>query len=338
MAALDPYIPGEQMGGMIKLNTNENPYPPSPAVVEVLRRYEGGLLRLYPDAGCEALRERIGEIFGCGAGCVFVGNGSDEILRLAMGAFTTEARPAAAAFHPTYSLYRVLAAAAGVPYRRVELGEDFGWREPELGEDTGLFLLANPNAPTGVLQGRERIRLFAEGFSGTVLVDEAYIDFAGGGATAMELALSMGNVLVSRTLSKSGSLAGIRVGYVVGDPALIGAFYRVKDSYNVDRLAQAVALAALSDIPWMEANAAKVVATRDRVAGELRRRGWAMTESRANFLWVKPPEGVLAVEAYQRLIEAGILVRYFGEDPRTRGHLRISVGTDEEMDAVLAVL
>jgi histidinol-phosphate aminotransferase len=338
VAALAPYVPGQQLENVIKLNTNENPYPPSPAVGEALRGCDPAALRLYPNANCDGLRARLGEIFGCGPECAFAGNGSDEILRLAMSCFTTEERPAAAAFHPTYSLYPVLAAAAGVPYREVELAEDFGWAEPEGVDGAGLFLLANPNAPTGVLQPVERIRAFAARFGGVVLVDEAYVDFAGEGASAAGLALESENVLVCRTFSKSGALAGMRVGYVLGNPGLIGAFQRLKDSYNVDRLAQATALAVLSDLPYLRETAARVAATRDRVAAELRRRGWRLTDSRANFLWAKPPEGQSAGDIQRQLLEKGILVRHFPADPRTRDWLRISVGTEEQMDAVLAAL
>lgn len=337
--ALDPYVPGEQASGMIKLNTNENPYPPPAAVERLLRDYDPAALRLYPNANCDALRARLAELNGCLPDQIFVGNGSDEILRLAARAFTTELRPAILALDPTYSLYPVIAATEGIPYRTLPLAGDYTSFTFTKDDAAGLFFLANPNAPTGVLQPLSVIEKVATDFPGVVLVDEAYVDFAGEGASALPLALTKPNVLVSRTFSKSGALAGLRVGYAIGPADLISAFYRLKDSYNVNRLSQEIALAALSEVEVLKANAQQIIATRERVAAELTRRGWCLTQSAANFLWCKPPEGAPSAEVYLTVLRsANILVRHFAGHPRTKDCLRISIGTDAEMDALLAAL
>ena len=334
---LSAYTPGEQpkVEGLIKLNTNENPYPPSSGVARFLAEYAVDMLRLYPDPVCAALRERIAAILGCGVEQVFVGNGSDEVLRVCMRAFT-QPGGAAAAFEPSYSLYPVLAAAEEVGFRRVPLADGFAWAEPPVDLDASLFFLANPNAPTGVFYPLERIEAFCRRFQGVVLVDEAYVDFSEG-RNCLGLAKSMTNVLICRTLSKSFSLAGLRLGYAVGSAELIAALYKLKDSYNVDRLAQAIALAAMEDIPWMQANARKIVATRKRMETELVKRGFEVVPSAANFLFVRPPKSTSAADLFLKLRNANILVRYF-PGPRTGDYLRVSMGTDPEMDAFLAAI
>ena len=334
---LEAYAPGEQpqVAGLVKLNTNENPYPPSPAVARALRELAADSLRLYPDPACTALRARLAALAGVGPENVFVGNGSDEVLRLVTRAFT---RPggAAAAFEPSYSLYPVLAAAEEVGFRTVPLPEDFGWAEPPADLDASLFFLANPNAPTGVFYPLEAIETFCRRFPGVVLVDEAYVDFSGG-RNALELAKKLPNVLVARTMSKSFSMAGLRIGWAIGSAELIGALYKLKDSYNVDRLAQAIALAALGDVPWMQANAKKIVATRERVAAELQKRGFRVVPSASNFLFVEPPAGRSAAQLFADLREQKILVRYF-PGGRTGNYLRVSIGTDAQMDVFFAAI
>ena len=334
---LQAYVPGEQpqVAGLVKLNTNENPYPPSPAVARTLKESAAEALRLYPDPLCAALRERLAAIHGCAADQIFVGNGSDEVLRLATRAFT-QPGGACAAFDPSYSLYPVLAAAEEVQFRAVPLATGFGWTEPPADLEATLFFLANPNAPTGVCYPSETVRAFGRRFQGVVLVDEAYADFSEG-RDCLALAKSLPNVLVCRTLSKSFSLAGLRLGYAVGSAELIGAMYQLKDSYNVDRLAQAIALAALGDLPWMQDNARRIVATRKRVAAELEKRGFRVVPSGANFLFVEPPAGRAAADLFVELRTKKILVRYFPGD-RTGNHLRVTIGTDAQMDAFLAAL
>jgi len=341
VAALSAYVPGLQRAGALKLNTNENPYPPPTTVAEALAAFDAATLRLYPEPDAGTLREAIAAHVGCRKENVFVGNGSDEVLRLAVQAFTPAAHPAAGAFHPTYSLYPVLARAASVPWKQWDLSGDGSYRWPDEMpglDEAGLFFLANPNAPTGTLASPEAVEQLAERVAGVLLVDEAYVDFAGPGAAAVPLALRRRNVLVSRTFSKAGAMAGARLGYAVGDEGLVDGLMRLKDSYNVNRLTQALALAELAGWSEVRATAGKIATTRDETAAALAAKGWEVTPSRANFLWAKPPAGQSAKDVYEALLAQNILVRYFPGDPRTREHLRISVGTGEDMERFLAAL
>lgn len=333
---LTAYTPGEQPNDprVIKLNTNENPYPPSPKVAEALQSFDYKRLRLYPDPVFKVLRQRIAEIHGCTTQQVFIGNGSDEILALCTRAFV-ENSGSVGYFVPSYSLYSVLADIRSVEKRPVALSPDFVWQMPA-GYKASLFLMTNPNAPTSLMHNKETVAAFCRSFSGVVLVDEAYGDFAD--TTCMDLALAPrnANTLVMRTLSKSFSLAGLRFGYVIGPEALIGALYKIKDSYNMDMLAQVVGLAALSDLPYMHASVRRIRTTRHRLTEELNRRGWAVCDSQTNFLFARPPDGD-AQEIFEALKVAKIFVRYFPA-PETRDYLRITIGTDEQVDALLAVL
>jgi histidinol-phosphate aminotransferase len=336
--ALDAYVPGEQrpVPNLVKLNTNENPYPPSPAVAATLSAFPAAALARYPDPACTALRRRLAELHGCSPENIIVGNGSDEVLRLATRAFTLPGG-SIATFDPSYSLYPVLAAAEELTTRRVPLAPGFAWADPSPADlaDATLFFLTNPNAPTGVLYPDAPVEAFARAFPGTLLVDEAYADFADAETCGVRLADSLPNVLACRTFSKSWSLAGLRCGYAIGHPDLIGALYKLKDSYNNDRIAQAIALAALSDVPWMRENARKIRATRQRVADALRARGFAVIPSQSNFLFVRPPAPDTADALFARLREHKILVRHFPASPLTAPFLRVSIGTDAQMDAFL---
>lgn len=333
VAALRPYVPGEQPGpGVIKLNTNENPYPPSPRVAEALRASDPDSLRLYPDPVSSGLRKQIAALHGCKPEQVFVGNGSDEVLALCVRAFVPDGG-AVGYFDPSYSLYPVLAAIEDAPVVPVALPADFGWTMP-VDYSTPLFFLTNPNAPTSRLFPRNEVEAFCRRFSGVVLIDEAYVDFAPAACT--DLALSLPNVLIARTLSKSYSLAGIRLGYAVGSALLIDALHKIKDSYNISMLTQRVASAALSDQAWMKQNAARIMATRDRVGAALRERGWLALDSATNFIFARPPLRP-AREVFESLRARKIFVRYFPA-PATAEYLRITVGTDTDMDALLAAL
>lgn len=326
------YVPGEQprTPGLIKLNTNENPYPPSPRVLEVLARVVEGDLRLYPDPVSLDLRTCIAALHGCRVEQVFAGNGSDEVLALCTRAFV-EDEGEIGCFDPSYSLYPVLAAIRPARLRAVALQDDYTWSNPGC-RKASLFYLANPNAPTSMAFPKEKIRDFCETFSGVVLIDEAYADFAP--ENCMDLALACPNVLVSRSLSKSYSLAGIRAGYVVGSEALVSALFRIKDSYNVNALTQKMALAALEDQDHMWANCARIVSTRERVSLVLSRRGCHVFPSATNFLWVRPPSGHEALEVVHALRERNILVRYF-PGAKTGSCLRVTIGTDEQMNALI---
>jgi histidinol-phosphate aminotransferase len=328
--SLDAYVPGEQPGaGVIKLNTNENPYPPSPRVAAALASFDPSELRLYPDPVCKELRQAAAALHGCQAAQVFVANGSDEILALCTRAFV-EDDGSIGYFDPSYSLYPVLANIRCAGKRPVPLGPEFEWRMPA-GYDASLFFMTNPNAPTSVQYPKRVVRDFCAAFSGVVLLDEAYVDFAA--EDCMSLALECDNVLVLRTFSKSYSLAGLRVGYVVGPEPLVAALYKLKDSYNVDRIAQRLALAALRDTGWMRANVAKVTATRARLTAALCGLGFSVLPSQTNFLWARPA-GCGARELFEKLRAMNIFVRYF-DAPRTAAHVRITVGTDADVDRMI---
>lgn len=335
VAVMDGYTPGEQpkCRDIIKLNTNENPYPPTPKIKEALAGFDYTSLRRYPDPMGSALRKRIAEMHGCPVECVFAGNGSDEVLALATRSFVSDGG-SVGCFDPTYSLYPVLSEIRNVECRKVPLNDDFTWRTPPADFEADLFFLTNPNAPTSVLYPKAEIRSFCASFNGVVLIDEAYADFATDNCMDLAVAPDNRNVIVSRTLSKSFSLAGIRTGYCVGPAELIDAMYKVKDSYNLDGVTQVVALAALNDLEWMRANATKIKATRARVAAELKARGWTMPESNTNFLFVRPPKGN-AAEIFDNLRSHNIFVRYFKSTPE---YIRITIGTDDEMDRLLKYL
>ena len=334
---LTPYVPGEQPKDkrVVKLNTNENPYLPSPKCAEVLRKFDLDRLRRYPDPVFTDLRARIAKIWRTAPDRVFVGNGSDEVLTLAARAFV-EDDEAIGSLDPSYSLYRTLAAIRDVQFTPTPLAADFSWDGSiaSRGPKTALFLLTNPNAPTGTCAPRDMIAAAARRFRGVLLVDEAYADFAKENCVPLATAADNRNVVVMRTLSKSFSLAGLRVGYCIGPADLIEALYKVKDSYNADAVAQAVALAALNDLPWMKANVAKVRKTRARVAKALARLGWDVPESSSNFLFARPAHRP-AKEIFEALRERHVYVRYF-PGPRTGDRLRITIGTDQEMDEFLA--
>ncbi|MCX6993704.1 MAG: histidinol-phosphate transaminase [Kiritimatiellaeota bacterium] len=332
--AMQGYTPGEQPTDLrvIKLNTNESPYPPSPAVRKALQNLKIDTLRLYPDPVNLALRRKIAELHGGGPDNVFVGNGSDETLALCSRAFV-EDDGAIGYFDPSYSLYPVLAQIRAVTARPIALGPDFEWTM-SADYQASLFFMTTPNAPTGIQYSKTEIRAFCARFPGVVVLDEAYVDFAR--EHCMDLALEYANVLVLRTLSKSYALAGLRLGYVVGAAPLIEALFKIKDSYNVDRITQATALAALSDQAYMQSLVERIKATRRRTIADLERMGFRVFPSESNFLWVKPPR-IPAADLYRRLREQNILVRYF-TGPRTQDYLRITIGTDEQMQALVKAI
>ena len=327
------YVPGEQPKDpeLIKLNTNENPYPPSPRVAACLKNMGPEKLRLYPDPVSSQLREKVAEVHNCSAANVFVGNGSDEVLALCTRAFV-ENDGAVGYFVPSYSLYPILTEIRNVEQRPVDLGEGFSWSMPEE-HKSDLFFLANPNAPTSLQYDRDLVYEFCKNYEGVVLVDEAYVDFAS--YDCVDMALELPNVIVARTLSKSFSLAGLRVGYALGSAELVTALYKIKDSYNLDRICQDIAYAALDDIEYMRGNAEKIKATRAKMTRELERMGFKVYDSDTNFLWVECCDEN-AKDFFDRMRRNKVLVRYFPGD-RTGDCVRITVGTDEEADAFLEI-
>jgi len=327
------YTPGEQPGdGFIKLNTNECPYPPSPSVRAVLKNIDVSKLRLYPDPLCFDLRKRIALLHGCNIDQIFVGNGLDEVLSLCVRVFV-EDNGVVGYLDPSYSLYSVLADIRGLRKKPVKLGRSFEWGMPS-DYQANVFFLTNPNAPTGLYYEKRIVSDFCKKFKGLVVIDEAYVDFAED--NCMDFVRKFDNVLVLRSLSKSYSLAGIRVGYAVGPAKLIYYFYKIKDSYNVNRISQMVASAAIDDQQYMLDNVKKVKKTRKRLFDSLAKMGWEVYPSQANFIWTKP-DGIRAIDVYEYLRKNKILVRYFS-GKRTSSFIRISIGTDEEINKLLLTL
>lgn len=336
---LEPYVPGEQPKAkdVVKLNTNENPYPPSPKCAEVLAGFDLDRLRRYPDPEFAALREEIARQNGTTPDRVFVGNGSDEVLALAARAFVEDDEEIGS-LDPSYSLYKTLAAIrdvkwTGLPREQAVRGAKSAACDPRL----SLFLWTNPNAPTGEYAEPKTIAAFARKFPGVVIVDEAYADFARGNCMSLATAPRNRNVVVMRTFSKSYSLAGLRVGYCVGPADLMDALYKVKDSYNVDAVAQSVALAALKDRAYHRKTVAKVVKTRKAFSKALAKRGWDVLPSESNFVFAKPPAPATAADIFAMLKSKNIFVRYF-PGPLTGDRLRITIGTDAQMKTLLAAL
>ena len=336
---LSPYVPGEQpkIDNLIKLNTNENPYPPSPRVVEAIRAEAGARLRLYPDPESEALKQAIANHHGLKPNQVFVGNGSDEVLAHAFLALLK--KPAPLLFPDiTYSFYPVYCGLYGIAFETVPLRADFSIAVEDYARRNGGIILPNPNAPTGrALPLADVERLLEANPDVVVVIDEAYVDF--GTDSAVPLVNRYPNLLVTHTLSKARSLAGLRVGYAVGNAALIDGLQRVKNSFNsypLDRLAIAGAVAAFEDDAYFRNTCQAVVATRERLSVALGGLGFEVLPSGANFIFVRHAAHD-AAGLLQALRERRILVRHF-KTPRIDQFLRITIGTDEECAALVAAL
>lgn len=336
---ITPYTPGEQPKNrtFIKLNTNENPYPPSPKAVEAIQEAAGEGLRLYPDPEGTPLIQALARRTGLQENQIFVGNGSDEVLAFAFQAFFDEG---STIVFPdiTYSFYPVYANLFGIHCRTIPLREDFTLPvEQFLGDNDGV-VIANPNAPTGIELAQESIRRILEGNPDkVVIVDEAYVDF--GGVSALPLIDEYPNLLVVQTASKSRALAGLRVGFAFGNANLIAGINCVKNSinsYTLDRLAIAGATASVEDEDYFQAQRRRVMDTRERTAARLRALGFTVLPSQSNFIFVSHPT-VPAKTLFAGLREAGILVRYFAQ-PRIDNYLRITIGTDPDMEALAAAL
>ncbi len=344
---LSAYVPGEQPsgGGWVKLNTNEFPYPPSPRVAEaVASQISGdcGSLRLYPDPVSSALREEIGRYFGVGAENVIATNGSDELLNLAVRAFS-DSEKSVAALDPSYSLYPVLAKMQASGYLPIDFGEGMSVPYDQIFScGANMFIFTNPNAPTGMAWGEDVVRRIAEGFDGIVLVDEAYGPFSG--YTASGLVGEYENLIVAGTMSKGWGLAGMRVGWAVASEKIIGILDRVRDSYNLDRLAQAAGIAALRDTQYYEKFRAKVLRTRGETEDFFRSLGWSFPESSSNFIFVTPVDSrgnsgfEVANDLFEFLKARKILVRFFPSIEKINMSLRITVGTDAQMAALKAAI
>ena len=331
------YVPGEQpqVPGLIKLNTNENPYPPAPGVNAALRAALDDRLRLYPDPTAKVLRQKLGQQFGFEAGQIIAGNGCDDILNLCVRAFCGEGEKLAY-FWPSYSLYPVLANIQGAQKVELPLDDDFQiTAHPDLLKKLAgvkLLFITQPNAPSGVWLPKVELQRVIEETDGVVVIDEAYVDFAGD--NCLDFVRDYDNVLVARTFSKSYSLAGMRIGWIVGSPSLIAALDKVKDSYNVNRLSQIAAEAALDDRQYFEEITRKVKTTRQRVVSRLTELKFCVYPSQTNFVFAQPPAPLTARQWFDRLREKKILVRWWDAD-RIRDGVRVTIGTDEEMDRFL---
>lgn len=329
------YVPGEQPQDQqyIKLNSNENPYPPSPRVREALQRAIGEDLRLYPDPVANRLRDTAAAVYGLRREQILVGNGSDDLLTMLMrtcvGPGDRVAYPV-----PTYTLYDELVTMQDGHIVHVPFPADFSL-PPELGEsDAKLTILCHPNAPSGTLTPLAHVEELARRVKGMLVIDEAYIDFAD--ETALSLVHKYDHVVILRTFSKSFSLAGMRIGLAFGHPDFMRELMKVKDSYNVNRLSIVAAVAALEDYTWMRQHVEKIRATRTRVSAALREFGYVVYDSHANFVLARKP-GISQAPIHEGLKARGILIRYFSS-PTLADCIRVTVGTDEEIDRLVSAL
>ncbi|MEX0606078.1 MAG: histidinol-phosphate transaminase [Marinobacter sp.] len=339
IARLAPYVPGEQpkMANLVKLNTNENPFGPSPKVIEAIRGEVGDSLRLYPDPESEQLRQTISQYYGVTTAQVFVGNGSDEVLA---HVFQALFQPDSPVLFPdiTYSFYPVYCGLYGIEGKTVALNDQYQIAPNDYVQPNGGIIFPNPNAPTGVAMELALIEQVVQANpDSVVVVDEAYVDF--GTESAITLVDHYPNLLITQTLSKARSLAGLRVGLAIGHRDLIEALERVKNSFNsypLDKLAQAGAKAAFEDDEWFEHTRQAVISERDRMTGGLHNQGFEVLPSKANFVFARHP-GHAGETLALALRERGIIVRHF-QKPRISDFLRITVGTAAQNDALLDAL
>ncbi|MSP86895.1 MAG: histidinol-phosphate transaminase [Methylotenera sp.] len=337
---LTPYVPGEQpkLENLVKLNTNENPYGPSPQVLAALKLEAAESLRLYPDPNSDALKAVIATTHGLKASQVFVGNGSDEVLAHVFQALLKHSRPL---LFPdiTYSFYPVYCSLYDIEYQTIPLAADFTINIDDYDQPNGGIIFPNPNAPTGIPLALERIKkLLQTNTQSVVVIDEAYVDF--GTESAVNLIRTYPNLLVTHTLSKARSLAGLRVGYALGAADLIEALTRVKDSFNsypIDRFASAGAIAAMQDVTYFGTICNKVVETRESLIRALKKLGFDVLPSGANFIFVKHPLKSGA-ELTASLRGQGIIVRHFRSPSRIAPYLRITIGTDSQSKVLIEAL
>ena len=334
-----PYVPGEQPQekDIIKLNTNENPYPPSPKVYEAHRNLEVDRFALYPDPAASRLVKGLEKYYGLQEGQVFVGVGSDDVLALAFLTFFNSDKPV---LFPdvTYSFYPVWADVYRIPYECPPLDDNFCIRPEDYKRENGGIVIANPNAPTSLALGRDAVEeIVAANPDVIVIVDEAYVDF--GGETALPLLERYDNLLVVRTYSKSRSMAGMRIGFAMGNPELIKAMTDVKESINSYTMTMEsieVGAASLEDEDYFQEKLSKVIATRERAKEELRKREFTVLDSSTNFLFARPNQAE-AQWLFEELKKEKIFVRHFTGE-RIKDYLRISVGTDQQMDCLLQAI
>lgn len=336
---IEPYVAGEQPNktDFIKLNANENPYPPSPKAIAAVRGYNAENLKKYPSANAVPLVNAIAKREGLLPENVFAGNGTDDVLSLCFRAFFNSDKPI---IFPdiTYSFNTVWCDILNIPYETIPVDADFNIDPADYARENGGVVIANPNAPTSIGRGLDFIRAILDNNrDSVVIVDEAYVDF--GGTTAVPLLAEYDNLVITRTFSKSRSMAGMRLGWAMGGKEVISAIYAAKDSMNsypVDSIAQAVGIAAVEDEEYFQATLKRVIATRDRLTAELRGLGFTLPDSQTNFVFASHPK-YSAKEIFEYLKTRDIYVRWFNK-PRIDNYLRITVGTDEDTDALISAL
>jgi histidinol-phosphate aminotransferase len=337
--AHEGYVPGEQPDatGWVKLNTNENPYPPSPRISDVIASQIDGL-RLYASPDGRSLREAISIKHDLSPDQVILGNGSDDVLNVLARAFCGPDH-GIGIIAPSYSLYPFLASLQAAPIEAIEFDRDFNLPIDSIRNcSADIFFIPSPHAPSGKGYSNETLRQILEGFPGLLVIDEAYADFAG--TNAVELLATFPNLFITRTFSKSYGLAGLRVGYGLGNPDLIRILHGVRDVYNVDLLAQAGAQAAIEDVEYFEESRRKVLSTRNQFLDELEQRGWFTYPSQANFVFTEPLDisggkgPAVAASLFQYLKANKILIRYFPNHSLTESFLRVTIGTDSQMETL----
>lgn len=336
---IEPYVAGEQPNktDFIKLNANENPYPPSPAVTKAVNGFTCGELKRYPDANVKPLVRALAEYEGLGEDNVFVGNGSDDVLSLCFRAFFNSDLPI---IYPdiTYSFYPVWCDMLRIPYETIPVDDNFEINAKDYARENGGVVIANPNAPTSIGRGLDFIReILDANQQSVVIVDEAYVDF--GGTTSVPLLKEYENLVITRTFSKSRSMAGVRIGYALGNKDVISAIFAAKDSMNsypLDSVAIAAGVASVGDEAYFRDTLAKVIATRERLTKALRELDFDVKDSSTNFVFAEhSTRGAKEIQEYLKTRD--IYVRYFNKD-RINNRLRITVGTDAEIDMLLAAL
>lgn len=333
---IEPYVPGEQSKDkdIVKINANENPYPPSPKAVEVLKNFDANKLRFYPNANSTRLKEAIAKYYKVDVSNVFVGDGSDDVLAVAFQSFFNSDKPIA---YPdlTYSFYPVWCSLFGIEYKNYPVGDDFRINPEDYREENGGVVIPNPNAPTSLGEGLDFVeKILDYNQDSVVIIDEAYVDF--GGTSSVPLINKYENLLVTGTFSKSRSLAGLRIGFAIGSKALIDVMEAVKNSYNsytVDSLSIEMGAASIEDDEYFKSTCKKVIETRERVTLELRKLGFDVLDSQTNFIFATHSEYNMK-SFFEYLKTQKVFIRYFSL-PRIENYVRITIGTNEEMDMFL---
>lgn len=333
---IEPYVPGEQSKDkdIVKINANENPYPPSPKAIEVLKSFDTNKLRFYPSANSTKLKEAIAKYYKVDVSNVFVGNGSDDVLAVAFQSFFNSDKPIA---YPdlTYSFYPVWCSLFGIEYKNYPVGDDFRINPEDYREENGGVVIPNPNAPTSLGEGLDFVKKILDyNQDSVVIIDEAYVDF--GGTSSVPLINKYENLLVTGTFSKSRSLAGLRIGFAIGSKALIDVMEAVKNSYNsytVDSLSIEMGAASIEDDEYFKSTCQKVIETRERVTLELEKLGFDVLDSQTNFIFATHNEHNMK-SLFEYLKTQKVFIRYFSL-PRIENYVRITIGTNEEMDIFL---